>query len=97
MASKQRFAEEERSTERRMDGDEQPIGPAGIASVASVGLALYYYFLKGDRQRGLFVGLWAPTILSFASYLDGRKIRQQLDTLTRPASTIKDTIESMVR
>jgi len=45
------------------------LGPAGLASIGSVALALYYYYVKGDEQRGQFVGLWPATILGFAAYL----------------------------
>ena len=45
------------------------LGPAGLASIGSVALALYYYYVRGDEQRGQFVGLWPATILGFAAYL----------------------------
>ncbi|WP_324758113.1 hypothetical protein [Haloarcula montana] len=44
------------------------LGVAGIASLASVALALYYYYVRGDKQRGQFVGLWPATILGLAIY-----------------------------
>lgn len=45
------------------------LGPAGLAAVGSVALALYYYYVRGDKQKGQFVGLWPATILGLASYL----------------------------
>jgi hypothetical protein len=45
------------------------LGPAGLASIGSVALALHYYYVRGDEQRGQFVGLWPATILGFAAYL----------------------------
>ncbi len=97
MATKQRLEEQEMRTDMKPDAGEQALGPAAIASAASVGLAWYYFFLKGDRQRGLFVGLWPPTILAFASYFNQRRMREQLDTLTQPASSIRDAIDSIVK
>lgn len=97
MASKQRLGEQEMGTEMGDDMGEQALGPAALASAASVGLSWYYFFIRGDRQRGLFVGLWPPTILAFASYFNQRKMRNQLDALTRPAASIKQTLESMVK
>ncbi len=44
-------------------------GPVVLASVGSVALALYYYYVRGDKQRGQFVGLWPATILGLAIYL----------------------------
>ena len=97
MASKQRLTEREMSGEMGDDMETQAMGPAVLASAASVGLSWYYFFLRGDRERGLFVGLWPPTILAFASYFNQRKMRNQLNTLTKPASSIKNTIESMMK
>lgn len=42
--------------------------PAVLASAFSVALSWYYFFGKDEKHRGLFVGLWAPTIFGFASY-----------------------------
>lgn len=44
------------------------LGPAAWASIGSVALALYFYYVRGDKQRGQFVGLWPATILSLAAY-----------------------------
>jgi hypothetical protein len=55
--------------------DESGLGPAALASVGSVALALYYYYVRGEKQRGQFIGLWPATILGLAIYLklDGIK------------------------
>jgi hypothetical protein len=42
--------------------------PAIIAAGASVLLSWHYFFLRDDAEMGMFVGLWPPTILAFASY-----------------------------
>lgn len=57
-------------------GDGSQLSPAVVASVGSVGLALYYYYARGDKQRGQFVGLWPPTILGLAAYLKLDEIHQ---------------------
>lgn len=54
------------------------LGAAVIASVGSVMLALYFYYVRGDKQRGQFVGLWPTTILALASYFKLEEIRQAL-------------------
>jgi hypothetical protein len=56
--------------------DESGIGPAVMAAVGSVALALYYYYVRGEKQRGQFVGLWPATILGLAIYLKLEEIRQ---------------------
>ncbi len=40
---------------------------AGLSLVASVGL-----FFSGDHEKGIFVGLWVPSILSGGALLMGR-------------------------
>lgn len=57
-------------------------GPGGavLAAAGSVALALYFYYVRGDEQRGQFVGLWPVTILALASYLKLEEIRQALDS-----------------
>jgi hypothetical protein len=44
----------------------------------TVGLALYYYYVRGEKQRGQFVGLWPATILGFAAYLKLNEIQRML-------------------
>jgi hypothetical protein len=39
------------------------IAAAGIALITSI-----YLWFGGHRDEGLFVGLWVPSILSFAAY-----------------------------
>jgi len=59
--------------------DESGLGPAGLASIGSVALALYYYYVRGDEQRGQFVGLWPATIIGMATYLKLEQVRQHLE------------------
>lgn len=40
------------------------LAAAGISFVLSVGL-----FFSGDRERGIYVGLWVPSILSCGALL----------------------------
>lgn len=96
MAIKQQMQDQEMSPKAAQEMGEQAMGPAVMAAVASVGLSWYYFFLRGDRQRGLFVGLWPPTILAFASYFKQREMHQSLKTLSQPGTTIKDALEGMM-
>ena len=34
-----------------------------VASMLSVVGSLYVYFVTGDENLGIFVGLWAPTLI----------------------------------
>ena len=35
-----------------------------VASMLSVVGSLYLYFVHGDESLGIFVGLWAPTLIN---------------------------------
>ena len=58
--------------EQNMSGTVARIGL--IASMLSVVLSLYIYFISEDQMLGIFVGLWAPTLIlatkEFESLLD---------------------------
>jgi hypothetical protein len=43
------------------------LGAAGISFLLSV-----YLFFTGDHERGIFVGIWVPSILSAGTLLIGR-------------------------
>jgi hypothetical protein len=45
-----------------------------IASMLSVVGSLYLYFVSGDQHLGIFVGLWAPTLI-----LATKEIEEMLD------------------
>ena len=60
-------------SEQNMSGTIARIGL--IASMLSVVLSLYIYFIGDDQMLGIFVGLWAPTLIlatkEFEALLDG--------------------------
>lgn len=55
---------------------------AVIAAAMSVLYAWYVFFLQGDQRRGTFIGLWPPTILAFASYLEQTDMVQEMQEET---------------
>lgn len=72
--------------------------PAVLAAGASVVLSWYLYFLRGNRHAGLFVGLWPPTILAFASYFSQTRMADSLNVMMRgEAGGVMGTIDSVVR
>ncbi len=42
-----------------------------LAAGLSLALSVFYYF-SGDHDRGIFVGIWVPSILSAGSLLMAR-------------------------
>lgn len=80
-------------TDRSMshEGEPERTGAdlAVVASLASVALSLNEFFVKGNRERGIFVGLWAPTILGFSSYLKQKAIEERLEESLVAGSTVR--------
>jgi|AntRauTorcE11898_2_1112593.scaffolds.fasta_scaffold04680_5 hypothetical protein len=73
--SKSEVAEE---AERMMDSVPTSAGdPIAMMAVGSVLFAWYKFYVKGDKEGGIFVGLWAPTMLAAASYLQQKNIVQK--------------------
>jgi hypothetical protein len=58
-----------------VDGSDAFVAAAG----ASVLFSWYQYHVRGNKHYGLFTGLWAPTILAFASYIQDADMRQAVD------------------
>jgi hypothetical protein len=38
------------------------------AALVSLAMSIYLWF-SGQREEGMFVGLWVPSILAFAAYV----------------------------
>lgn len=62
--------------------NESLVGPWPMAAMGSVALALYYYYVRNDKQRGQFIGLWPATILGLAVYIKLDQVKQMLETHT---------------
>lgn len=52
--------------------------PAVLAAVGSVLLSWHQFYVRGNREHGLFIGLWAPTILAFSNAVRLNDIREQM-------------------
>jgi len=52
--------------------------PVILGSAVSVLLSWYYFYARDDRQQGLFVGLWAPTLIAFDSYFRQTEMYEML-------------------
>lgn len=56
--------------------------PIIIAAAASVLLAWYQYYVRGNKEHGLFIGLWPPTLLAFSNAVRINEISQKLESRT---------------
>lgn len=68
--------------------------PIVMASVASVALSWYYFYVRGERLKGIFVGLWPPTLIAFASYFRQRKMQESAE---RGASGVVTRVQRMMQ
>ena len=65
-----------------------------VASAASVALSWYQFFGRDNKMQGMFIGLWPPTILAFASYFNQKRMEQKMRSLG--PSRIRESIEQML-
>ena len=87
---------EETSREAEATAAESLRDPTMIATIASIGLSWYYFFVRGDRDMGLFVGLWAPTFLGLANYSSLATVKNTIRKLTNPGSNIRESVQKMI-
>lgn len=88
------MAQERQQQETMRAAERTGMNPAVLASGASVVLSWYYFFIQGDRLRGIFVGLWPPTFLAFASYFEQEQMNRRLEQTM--GSRLMDRIERMM-
>ena len=53
--------------------------PVVLAAILSVGFSWFVYHVQGNKSYGLFVGLWAPTLLAAASYFKQLQLAEKLE------------------
>ena len=82
MFQQEQSEESERPSEKASEEVEQMVDgfpitagdPIVIAAVGSVLYSWYQFYIKNEVETALFVGLWAPTLLTAASYLHQKDI-----------------------
>ncbi|MGQ4554635.1 hypothetical protein [Halobellus sp. GM3] len=52
--------------------------PIVLAAAGSVLLAWYQYYVRGNKEHGLFIGLWPPTMLAFSNAVHIEEIREEV-------------------
>ena len=77
MAS-QNQQQEQRET-AKLAAEETGTDPAVIAAAASVLLSWYYFFGEGNREMGVFVATWPPTIFAFVSYFKQTRMSDMIE------------------
>lgn len=65
-----------------------------LASAASVLLSWHQFFVRGNRERGIFIGLWPPTILAFASYFNQKRMKRRMES--SKLGSLVDSLDQML-
>ncbi len=56
--------------------------PVVIAALGSVLLAWFQYYVRGNKEHGLFIGLWPPTLLAFSNAIRINEITRKVESRT---------------
>lgn len=56
--------------------------PVVLAAAGSILLSWYQYYVRGNKEHALFIGLWAPTMLAFSNAVHIKEISRKLETRT---------------
>ena len=56
--------------------------PVIMAAAGSVLLAWYQYYVRGNKEHGLFIGLWPPTLLAFSNAVRINEITSKVESRT---------------
>lgn len=54
--------------------------PIVLAAAGSVLLAWYQFYIRGNKEAGLFIGLWPPTMLAFSNAIRINNIDQKMES-----------------
>jgi hypothetical protein len=68
--------ETEAATKGGMQTGQDPII---LAAAGSVLLAWFQYYVRGNKEHGLFIGLWPPTLLAFSNAIRISEISQKVE------------------
>lgn len=74
----QRESDTKEEAEKMIESWPMTMGdPVATLAAGSVLYSWYNFYVKGNKMDGIFVGLWAPTLLAAASYLQQKNVVQK--------------------
>lgn len=56
--------------------------PIIVAAAGSVLLSWYQFYVRGNKQHALFMGLWPPTLLAFSNAVRINNISRKVESTT---------------
>ena len=54
--------------------------PVIIMAAGSVLLAWFQYYVRGNKEHGMFIGLWPPTLLAFSNAVRINEISEKIES-----------------
>jgi hypothetical protein len=54
--------------------------PVIMAAAGSVLLAWFQYYVRGNKEHGMFIGLWPPTLLAFSNAIRINAIDEKVES-----------------
>lgn len=54
--------------------------PVLMAALGSVVLSWYQFYVRGNKEHGLFMGLWPPTLLAFSNAIRINNIDRKVES-----------------
>lgn len=54
--------------------------PVILAAVGSVALSWYQFYVRGNKEYGMFIGLWPPTLLAFSNAIRINEISRKVES-----------------
>lgn len=76
------MAEQSEKTAMKEVGNRTGRDPIVLAAAGSVLLAWYQFYVRGNKEHGLFIGLWPPTLLAFSNAVRIKDISRKVESKT---------------
>ena len=61
-------------------GKRTGVDPVILAAFGSVVLSWYQFYVRGNKEYGLFIGLWPPTLLAFSNAIRINDISRKVES-----------------
>ncbi|PSP51688.1 hypothetical protein BRC95_01420 [Halobacteriales archaeon QS_5_68_33] len=74
------MADQQQIEEAKEIGKRTGRDPVIIAAMGSVLLAWYQYYVRGNKEHGMFIGLWPPTLLAFSNAVRINAINEKVES-----------------
>ena len=74
------MASQRQIEEAKEIGERTGRDPVIIAAAGSVLLAWFQYYVRGNKEHGMFIGLWPPTLLAFSNAIRINAIDEKVES-----------------